>query len=129
MCGGLLPFPPAAARMNGEGIIQVHPMPEFGSFTLLLALVLSAYTLVMGGVALWRSRGGRVDGGAARLGETARRGGRGRVGVRRGGAERVWICAQDSSPGGHAADGLRVYDSGRDTDLLFVAAELCRSAV
>src|SRR6202521_2437844 len=50
-------------------------MPEFGSFTLLLALVLSAYTLVMGGVALWRSRGGRVDGGAAGLGETARRAG------------------------------------------------------
>jgi cytochrome c-type biogenesis protein CcmF len=53
----------------------MHPMPEFGSFTLLLALVLSAYTLVMGGVALWRSRGERVDGGAARLGETARRAG------------------------------------------------------
>src|SRR6202045_4745345 len=55
--------------------MQVHPMPEFGSFTLLLALVLSAYTLVMGGVALWRSRGGRVDGGAARLGEAAGRAG------------------------------------------------------
>ena len=27
-------------------------MPEFGSFSLLLALVLSAYTLVAGGVAL-----------------------------------------------------------------------------
>jgi cytochrome c-type biogenesis protein CcmF len=54
-------------------------MPEFGSFALLLALVLSAYTLVMGAVALWRSRsesgitaGG---GGAGRLGETARRAG------------------------------------------------------
>src|SRR6266702_1251884 len=60
--------------------MQVHPMPEFGSFALLLALVLSAYTLVMGGVALWRSRnsanvGGRADAVAARLGETARRAG------------------------------------------------------
>ena len=36
--------------------MQVHPMPEFGSFTLLLALALSVYTLVMGGVALWRTR-------------------------------------------------------------------------
>ncbi len=58
--------------------MRSHPMPEFGSFALLLALVLSAYTLVMGAVALWRSRsesgitaGG---GGAGRLGETARTG-------------------------------------------------------
>ena len=50
-------------------------MPEFGSFTLLLALVLSAYTLVFGGVALWRSRADSADGGAGRLGETARRAG------------------------------------------------------
>jgi cytochrome c-type biogenesis protein CcmF len=52
-------------------------MPEFGSFTLLLALALSVYTLVMGGVALWRSRGlaAGADGGAGRLGETARRAG------------------------------------------------------
>ena len=50
-------------------------MPEFGSFTLLLALALSAYTLVIGGVALWRTRGGRIDPAAARLGETARRAG------------------------------------------------------
>ncbi len=50
-------------------------MPEFGSFTLLLALVLSAYTLVMGGVSLWRTRGQRIDLRAARLGETARRAG------------------------------------------------------
>jgi cytochrome c-type biogenesis protein CcmF len=52
-------------------------MPEFGSFTLLLALALSAYTLVMGGVALWRSRGlaAGVDRQADRLGETARRAG------------------------------------------------------
>jgi cytochrome c-type biogenesis protein CcmF len=55
--------------------MSVHPMPEFGSFTLLLALVLSAYTLVMGGVSLWRTRGQRVDLKAARLGETARRAG------------------------------------------------------
>ncbi len=50
-------------------------MPEFGSFTLLLALVLSAYTLVFGGVALWRSRADSADGSAGRLGETARRAG------------------------------------------------------
>src|ERR1700733_5347542 len=57
--------------------MRLHPMPEFGSFTLLLALALSAYTLVMGGVALWRTRGmaAGVDGGAGRLGETARRAG------------------------------------------------------
>jgi cytochrome c-type biogenesis protein CcmF len=55
--------------------MPVHPMPEFGSFTLLLALVLSAYTLVMGGVALYRSREGQSTAGAARLGETARRAG------------------------------------------------------
>ena len=53
----------------------MHPMPEFGSFTLLLALVLSAYTLVFGGVALWRSRADSADGSAGRLGETARRAG------------------------------------------------------
>ena len=35
----------------------MHPMPEFGSFTLLLALAVSVYTLVMGGVSLWRTRG------------------------------------------------------------------------
>ena len=55
-----------------------HPMPEFGSFALLLALVLSAYTLVIGGVALWRQRGGdAVAGyeGAGRLLGTARRAG------------------------------------------------------
>jgi cytochrome c-type biogenesis protein CcmF len=54
-------------------------MPEFGSFSLLLALVLSAYTLVMGAVALWRSpsAAGITAGGsgAGRLGETARRAG------------------------------------------------------
>lgn len=59
--------------------MPTHPMPEFGSFALLLALVLSTYTLVMGAVALWRSRSqsGIVAGGsgAGRLGETARRAG------------------------------------------------------
>jgi cytochrome c-type biogenesis protein CcmF len=57
--------------------MRLHPMPEFGSFTLLLALTLSVYTLVLGGVALWRTRG--VAAGADRqsdkLGETARRAG------------------------------------------------------
>ncbi len=52
--------------------MHLHPMPEFGSFTLLLALALSVYTLVGGGLALWR--GNAVD-GAGRLGETARRAG------------------------------------------------------
>ncbi len=55
--------------------MALHPMPEFGSFSLLLALTLSAYTLVAGGVALSRSRAGATDGGAGRLGETARRAG------------------------------------------------------
>jgi cytochrome c-type biogenesis protein CcmF len=55
--------------------MRLHPMPEFGSFSLLLALVLCVYTLVMGGVALWRTRGGRIDPGASQLGETARRAG------------------------------------------------------
>jgi cytochrome c-type biogenesis protein CcmF len=57
--------------------MRLHPMPEFGSFTLLLALALSVYTLVMGGVALWRTRGAAagVDRQADRLGETARRAG------------------------------------------------------
>ncbi|HEY6375902.1 MAG TPA: heme lyase CcmF/NrfE family subunit [Edaphobacter sp.] len=52
--------------------MQLHPMPEFGSFTLLLALALSVYTLVAGGFALWR---GNATDGAGRLGETARRAG------------------------------------------------------
>jgi cytochrome c-type biogenesis protein CcmF len=59
--------------------MRTHPMPEFGSFVLLLALVLTAYTLVMGAIALWRSRAeaGITSGGsgAGRLGETARRAG------------------------------------------------------
>jgi cytochrome c-type biogenesis protein CcmF len=54
--------------------MQTHPMPDFGSFTLLLALALSVYTLVVGGIALWRGRT-TTDSGAGRLGETARRAG------------------------------------------------------
>lgn len=57
--------------------MRTHPMPEFGSFALLLALVLSIYTLVMGAIALWRSRtqSGIIGEGSGRLGETARRAG------------------------------------------------------
>jgi cytochrome c-type biogenesis protein CcmF len=58
--------------------MQLHPMPEFGSFALLLALALSVYTLVVGGFALWRTRGlvrTANDDGSGRLGETARRAG------------------------------------------------------
>jgi cytochrome c-type biogenesis protein CcmF len=56
-------------------------MPEFGSFSLLLALILTAYNLVIGGLALW---GGSPSGLRItrrpeavwnRLGETARRAG------------------------------------------------------
>ncbi len=52
-----------------------HPMPEFGSFSLLLALVLSIYTLVIGGIALARSSAAERIDNASRLGETARRAG------------------------------------------------------
>jgi cytochrome c-type biogenesis protein CcmF len=57
--------------------MPLHPMPEFGSFALLLALALSVYTLVMGGAALWRTRGvaAGVDRQGDKLGETARRAG------------------------------------------------------
>ena len=59
--------------------MRTHPMPEFGSFALLLALALSTYTLVFGAIELWRSRSatGITAGGdgAGRLGETARRAG------------------------------------------------------
>ena len=57
--------------------MRPHPIPEFGWFTLLLALALSVYTLMMGGVALWRTRGvaAGVDRQGDRLGETARRAG------------------------------------------------------
>ena len=52
-----------------------HPMPEFGSFSLLLALVLSIYTLVIGAIALARSSAAERIDSASRLGETARRAG------------------------------------------------------
>jgi cytochrome c-type biogenesis protein CcmF len=55
--------------------MRTHPMPDFGSFTLLLALALSVYTLVVGGLALWRGRATAGNEGAGRLGETARRAG------------------------------------------------------
>jgi cytochrome c-type biogenesis protein CcmF len=56
-----------------------HPMPTFGTLALLLGLMLSAYTLVVGALALWRSRN-EVRGSAelavsGRLQETARRAG------------------------------------------------------
>ena len=56
-----------------------HPMPEFGSFCLLLALVLAAYTLVVGALALWASstqKAGTPElARSAKLQETARRAG------------------------------------------------------
>ena len=56
-----------------------HPMPEFGSFSLLLGLVLAAYTLLAGGISLWRSRkevrGSAGLAASSRLQETARRAG------------------------------------------------------
>ncbi len=53
-----------------------HPMPYFGSFSLLLALVLCVYTLFAGGLSLWAMATGRelaVD--PIRLRETSRRAG------------------------------------------------------
>ena len=51
-------------------------MPEFGSFSLLLALVLSGYTLLAGGVALRQlATGSRSRISPDRLAETARRAG------------------------------------------------------
>jgi cytochrome c-type biogenesis protein CcmF len=56
-------------------------MPEFGSFCLLLALILTAYNLLVGGLALWggSSTGLRLtsvpEASWNRLGETARRAG------------------------------------------------------
>ncbi len=53
-----------------------HPMPSFGSFSLLLALALSAYTLFAGGFGLWAMAHGRQLAVAPeRLRETARRAG------------------------------------------------------
>ena len=53
-----------------------HPMPQFGSFALLLALMLSVYTLLAGSIALWQmayGRRGRIS--PEKLAETARRAG------------------------------------------------------
>jgi cytochrome c-type biogenesis protein CcmF len=56
-----------------------HPMPEFGSFSLLLALVLALYTLVVGAMGLWtssRQKNGTPEmARSQRLLETARRAG------------------------------------------------------
>ncbi len=53
-----------------------HPMPEFGSFSLLLALMLCAYNLAAGAFSLWASRqGAATHPNAARIQETARRAG------------------------------------------------------
>ncbi len=56
-----------------------HPMPEFGSFSLLLALVLAFYTFSIGGLALWtstRQKNGTPEmARSQRLLETARRAG------------------------------------------------------
>jgi cytochrome c-type biogenesis protein CcmF len=56
-----------------------HPMPEFGTFALLLALVLAVYTLCAGALALWRAQHEETGTPAAllsaRLGETSRRAG------------------------------------------------------
>jgi cytochrome c-type biogenesis protein CcmF len=55
--------------------MNLHPMPEFGSFSLVIALMLSAYTFVAGGLALWRSHreaaAARAAGLAASPGEVA----------------------------------------------------------
>ncbi len=50
-------------------------MPAFGSYALLLAFALSAYTLLAGGVALRQLAVGRAGTGPERLAETARRSG------------------------------------------------------
>ena len=50
-------------------------MPAFGSYALLLAFALSAYTLLAGGVALRRIAVGRAGAAPERLAETARRSG------------------------------------------------------
>jgi len=58
-----------------------HPMPEFGSFCLLLGLILTVYNFFVGGFALWGSspNGLRIfripEASWNRLGETARRAG------------------------------------------------------
>ena len=61
--------------------MQAHPMPDFGSFCLLLGLILTVYTFAAGSLALWgaSAAGLRIAHRPAalwnRLGETARRAG------------------------------------------------------
>jgi cytochrome c-type biogenesis protein CcmF len=61
--------------------MQPHPMPEFGSFCLLLGLILTVYNFAVGALALWGSSAnglratGRPQAMWNRLGETARRAG------------------------------------------------------
>src|SRR5208283_778095 len=61
--------------------MSLHPMPEFGSFCLLLALILTLYNFVVGSFALWGATPGGVRATGIpksrwnRLGETARRAG------------------------------------------------------
>ena len=59
--------------------MNLHPMPEFGSFCLLLALMLAAYTLISGGLSLWASskqlRGSAELARSNKLLETSRRAG------------------------------------------------------
>jgi cytochrome c-type biogenesis protein CcmF len=53
-----------------------HPMPFFGYVSLILALVLSVYTLFAGALALWAIAHGRqLAVSAERLRETSRRAG------------------------------------------------------
>ena len=59
--------------------MTLHPMPDFGSFALLTALMLSIYALLAGALSLWRSRhevrGSAEQAVSGRLQETARRAG------------------------------------------------------
>ncbi|MDE1154179.1 MAG: heme lyase CcmF/NrfE family subunit [Acidobacteriaceae bacterium] len=53
-----------------------HPMPSLGSFSLMLALALSAYALLAGTLSLWSTAKGRpLAVSSAQLGETSRRAG------------------------------------------------------
>ncbi len=56
--------------------LPLHPMPSLGSFSLLLALAVSVYTVFAGGISLWATSHGRVLAVAPeRLRETSRRAG------------------------------------------------------
>src|ERR1700721_2358697 len=76
-------------------------MPEFGSFSLLLALVLSGYTLLAGGVALRQlATGSRGRMAPDRRAETARRAGIGRFfAVHRPAFARKWLPLPPALPG------------------------------